>query len=293
MIYGDRYESLAAMIAGTQMGVPTAHIEGGDYTDGGALDDSVRHAMTKLAHVHFATNEDAAKRLLRLGEEPWRVHTVGLPSLDLVAAGRFAGPVEVLDDLQLDIGRPILLFCQHSVATEAEEAVAQVRPSLEALAELAAHGYQIILTYPNSDAGGRRMIVEIECLKSTAGILMVKSLGRRRFLGVLNVIGRLGCGAFVGNSSAGIKETPTFGCPVVNIGSRQRGRLRGDNVIDVPYDRAAILAATRRCVDDEDFRAACRAGHNPYGAGDAGARVVEILATTPIDRALLQKKMTY
>ncbi len=260
LVYGDRYESLAAMIAGTQMGIPTAHVEGGDYTEGGALDDSVRHAMTKLAHVHFPTNDAAAERILRLGEEPWRVHTVGLPSLDLVVAGQYAEPDEVAMELGLDAERPVVLFCQHSVATEAEKAAAQVSPSLEALEALALQGVQVILTYPNSDAGGRRMIEQIEQRSECDGIRIVKSLGRRRFLGVLDLIGRHGRGAFVGNSSAGIKETPIFGCPVVNVGPRQRGRLRGENVLDVPYDAVAIVAATMRCIEDDGFRARCRMG---------------------------------
>lgn len=293
VVYGDRYESLAAVIASTQMGIPTAHIEGGDYTEGGALDDSVRHAMTKLAHLHFATNEAAAERILRLGEEPWRVHTVGLPSLDLAASGRYAAPELVLQDLELDLLRPILLFCQHSVATEAEKAAEQIRPSLQALAKLAGDGFQAVITYPNSDAGGRRMIAEIELLRGERGIHIVKSLGGQRILGLLHAIGRLGRGAFVGNSSAGIKETPIFGCPVVNIGPRQQGRLRGDNVLDVPYDAALIEAAVRRCVEDEDFRSRCRSGRNPYGCGDSGRLVAEILATTPVGRTILQKKMTY
>ena len=291
--YGDRYESFAAVVAASQMGVPTAHVEGGDYTDGGALDDSVRHAMTKLAHLHFTTNAGATERVLRLGEEPWRVHTVGLPSLDLVASGDFDGFDEVLEDLGLTAERPIHLFCQHSVATEADDSVAQLRPSLEALGHLATDGHQVVVTYPNNDAGGRRMVVEIERLRNKRSFVVVKSLGRRRFLGLLNVIGRHGRGAFIGNSSAGIKETPTFGCPVVNVGSRQHGRLRGDNVLDVPYEAKAIEAAARRCVDDEAFRAACLAGRDPYGSGHAGPRIAETLSATPIDVALLQKKLTY
>jgi UDP-N-acetylglucosamine 2-epimerase (non-hydrolysing)/GDP/UDP-N,N'-diacetylbacillosamine 2-epimerase (hydrolysing) len=293
LVYGDRYESFAAMITGTQMSIPTAHVEGGDYTDGGALDDSVRHAMTKLAHLHFATNGAAAERILRLGEEPWRVFTVGLPSLDLIAAGSYAAPAELFDDLGLEPSRPIILFCQHSVATESDAAAEQIRPSLAALRSLAGRGHQVVITYPNSDAGGRRMIAEIEELQGLAGISIVKSLGRRRFHGVLHLIGREGRGAFVGNSSAGIKETPIFGCPVVNVGPRQRGRLRGDNVIDTPYEAAAIEAAVLRCVGDEAFRARCREGRNPYGAGDAGRRVADVLATVPINADLVQKKMTY
>lgn len=293
LVYGDRYESFAAMIAGTQMSIPSAHVEGGDYTDGGALDDSVRHAMTKLAHLHFATNGHAAERICKLGEEPWRVFTVGLPSLDLIAEGEYAAPEELAESLALSLDRPVVLFCQHSVATEADEAVSQIRPSLEALCGLAGTEYQVVVTYPNSDAGGRRMILEIDRLQGVGNIRIVKSLGRRRFHGMLHLIGRVGRGAFVGNSSAGIKETPVFGCPVVNIGSRQRGRLRADNVLDAPYEAAAIRSAIRRCAEDESFRERCRHCLNPYGAGNAGRQIADVLATISLDAALLQKKMTF
>ena len=294
LVYGDRYESLAALLAGTQMSIPTAHVEGGDYTEGGALDDSVRHAMTKLAHLHFPTNEEAAQRVLRLGEEPWRVHVVGLPSLDLVAAGQFAGPEELAEGLDLDPRRPVVLFCQHPVATEADEAAAQVRPSLEALRRLSGDGSaQVVVTYPNNDAGGRRIIEEIEALRGLPDIRVVKSLGRWRFLGMLDLIGRRSGGAFLGNSSAGIKETAIFACPVVNIGPRQQGRLRGDNVLDVPYEAGAIEAAARRCLSDTGFLEQCRNGRNPYGAGDAGTRIAGVLATAALDGRLIQKRMTY
>jgi UDP-N-acetylglucosamine 2-epimerase (non-hydrolysing)/GDP/UDP-N,N'-diacetylbacillosamine 2-epimerase (hydrolysing) len=293
IVYGDRYESLAAMIAGTQMGIPTGHVEGGDYTEGGALDDSVRHAMTKLAHLHFATNEQAAERIRRLGEEDWRVFVVGQPSLDLIDTGQFASPEELEAALGLDPARPIVLFCQHSVATEADLAIEQVEPSLEALTALAADGFQVVATYPNNDAGGRRIIERLEGLRGSAGIQVHPSLGRWRFHGVLNLIGRVGSGAFAGNSSAGIKETPVFGCPVVNIGPRQQGRLRADNVLDVSYDAGAIEAAVCHATYDEPFRQQCRTCRNPYGAGDAGARIAEVLATMPVDRRLIQKRMTY
>jgi UDP-hydrolysing UDP-N-acetyl-D-glucosamine 2-epimerase len=295
LVYADRYESFAAMVTGTQMNIPTVHIEGGDYTEGGALDDSVRHAMTKLAHLHFATNLEAAERIRRMGEEPWRVTVVGLPSLDLVAAGLYADPGETQATLGLDFARPIVLFCQHSVTTEFEQSEAQAGPSLKSLELLAGQGYQVIITYPNNDAGGRRIMQLIQVLEERHihNIKVFKSLGRYRFHGVLNVIGRIGRGAMVGNSSAGIKETPGFGCPSVNIGSRQQGRLRANNVIDVSYDAESIAAAIRRCVDDDEFRRQCQTCENPYGAGNAGPRIADVLATIPINARLLQKRMTY
>ena len=293
VVYADRYEGFSAMITGTQMNIPTAHIEGGDYTEGGALDDSVRHAMTKLAHLHFATNEQAVERICRLGEEPWRVFNVGQPSLDLIKAGLFAPPEEIAADLKLDLSKPVILFCQHSVTTEFEQAAKQVGPSLEALRVLARDGHQVIITYPNNDAGGRRIIEEIEELQGEANIQIWQSLGRHRFHGLLNVIGRVTRGAFVGNSSAIIKETPAFGCPAVNIGGRQQGRLRANNVLDTAYNATEILAAIHRSISDEGFRHQCQTCQNPYGAGNAGPKIAEVLATTPLGQRLLQKKMTY
>jgi len=293
VVYADRYEGFAAMITGTQMNIPTAHIEGGDYTEGGALDDSVRHAMTKLAHLHFATNQQAVERILGLGEEPWRVFNVGQPALDLIAAGMYANPDDVLCQLNLDPSRPIVLFCQHSVTTEFEQATDQVRPSLVALRRLTEEGWQVVATFPNNDAGGRHIIEEMKTLEGAPGFVVRKSLGRHLFHGLLNVIGRVGRGAFAGNSSAGIKETPAFGCPVVNIGSRQQGRLRSTNVVDVPYDAGVIEAALRRSAFDETFRQQCATCDNPYGAGNAGPRIAEVLATIPLNADLLRKRMTY
>ena len=291
VVYADRFEGFSALITGTQMGIPTAHIEGGDYTEGGALDDSVRHAMTKLAHLHFTTNEQAAERVRRLGEEPWRVFNIGFPALDMVAAGHYASPDEVYQRFELDPERPILIFTQHSVATEFDQAAEQIRPCLAALEEASRErDCQVIITYPNDDAGGRRIMREIENLaaKGLSFIQVHRSLGRYYYHGVLNV-----AAACVGNSSSGIKETPAFYCPCVNIGSRQRGRLRADNVIDVGYDKEEIKHAIWRCLTDEAFKEQVRTCTNPYGAGNAGPRIADVLATIEINQALIQKRMTY
>ncbi|MEK9643950.1 MAG: UDP-N-acetylglucosamine 2-epimerase [Alphaproteobacteria bacterium] len=295
VVYADRFEGFAAVIAGTQMNVPTAHIEGGDLTEGGALDDSVRHAMTKLSHLHFTTNAQATNRILAMGEEEWRVHTVGFPAIDLIADGRFATAAELEAAYGISPDRPIVLFTQHSVTTEFDDAGAQIAPSLEALAELARSGAQVLVTYPNNDAGGRSIIAAIEGFKPEmpANMQVHRSLGRHNYHGVLALArdpdSRIAC---VGNSSSGIKETPAFGCPTVNIGTRQAGRLRGDNVIDVDYDAAKIRNAVERCLEDANFRQKCRVGENPYGVGDAGIKVAEALARVDIDTALIRKHMT-
>jgi UDP-hydrolysing UDP-N-acetyl-D-glucosamine 2-epimerase len=295
VVYGDRFEGFAALVTATQMGIPTAHIEGGDLTEGGALDDSVRHAMTKLAHLHFTTNQQASDRIIALGEEPWRVHTVGFPMIDLIKAGEFARRDEVANLYGLDFTRAVVLFTQHSVTTEAEDAVTQIKPSLVALERLASEGVQIVATYPNNDAGGRRIIAELERFAASGvpNVQLHRSLGRRNYHGILALARdpavRIAC---CGNSSSGIKETPAFGCPTVNIGSRQLSRLRADNIIDTGYDAAEIHASVRQCFDDETFRAQCRLCQNPYGSGNAGPRIAEALATVPLDRVLLRKRMT-
>jgi UDP-N-acetylglucosamine 2-epimerase (non-hydrolysing)/GDP/UDP-N,N'-diacetylbacillosamine 2-epimerase (hydrolysing) len=295
VVYADRFEGFSAVITATQMNIPTAHIEGGDITEGGALDDSVRHAMTKLSHLHFTTNEQAAERVRLLGEEPWRVYNVGFPAIDLIVAGHYATPAELEEAYSLIPDKPIILFTQHSVTTEFEKASEQVRPSLEAMRILAKEGCQVIVTYPNNDAGGRRIIKEIEKLRKERleNLRIYQSLGRYNYHGVLNICGRVGRGVCVGNSSSGIKETPALGCPVVNIGSRQNGRLRADNVIDVGYNRDEIINAVRKALNDEGFRRQCRNSKNPYGAGNAGEQIAHVLATIDINMGLIQKRMTY
>jgi UDP-hydrolysing UDP-N-acetyl-D-glucosamine 2-epimerase len=295
VVYADRFEGLAAVVAATQMNVPTAHIEGGDLTEGGALDDSVRHAMTKLAHLHFTTNQQATNRILGMGEESWRVHTVGFPAIDLISEGRFAKADEVRDRLKLDLGRGIVLFTQHSVTTEFDQAREQIAPSLAAVERLAAEGVQVILTYPNNDAGGRAIIEALKAFASRGipNVQLHPSLGRHLYHGVLALARdeqlKVAC---VGNSSSGIKETPALMCPTVNIGSRQDGRLRGENVLDVGYDAGEIVAAVHRCFDDGAFRQLCRTSDNPYYLGDAGPKIAEVLATVPLDQALIRKRMT-
>jgi UDP-N-acetylglucosamine 2-epimerase (non-hydrolysing)/GDP/UDP-N,N'-diacetylbacillosamine 2-epimerase (hydrolysing) len=295
VVYADRFEGLAAVIASTQMNIPTAHIEGGDLTEGGALDDSVRHAMTKLAHIHFTTNQQASNRILGMGEEDWRVHTVGFPAIDLISQSNYATSEEIEKNLNLDTSRPIVLFTQHSVTTEFDESKDQLLPSLEAIRKLATDGVQVLLTYPNNDAGGKKIIDELikfkeEKIKNTQVHI---SLGRYLYHGVLGLsLDRKKNIACLGNSSSGLKETPAFNCPTVNIGSRQDGRLRGKNVINADYNHVDIYEATNKCLFDESFREICIASDNPYWMGDAGPKIANVLANTNLNKDLIRKKMT-
>ncbi len=294
VVYADRFEGFAAVIAASQMNIPTVHIEGGDLTEGGALDDSVRHAMTKLSHLHFTTNDQASNRLLGMGEEEWRVHTVGFPAIDMISEQNYATPEEVIEKLNINLNKPVVLFTQHSVTTEFELATDQIVPSLEALKILALRGVQIIATYPNNDAGGLSIIDQLNSLdlSSIDNIQVHQSLGRYLYHGVLalakNSKNRIVC---VGNSSSGIKETPIFGCPTVNIGSRQKGRLRGQNVIDVDYKKEPIIDAVISCIDDKNVRKKCLDTDNPYYIGDAGKKIAEVLSDIKLDSTLIRKQM--
>lgn len=296
VVYADRFEGLAAVVAGSQMGIPVAHVEGGDVTSGGALDDYVRHAMTKLSHIHFTTNEEAKNRIIKLGEERWRVYNAGFSVIDLIKEGNFASYAEICKKLHiaLDVKKPIILFTQHSVTTELDQVNEQIIPSIAALKYFADKEAQVIVTYPNNDAGGRRIIDILRQLgKDAPQIKVYPHLGRYYYQGLLDICGRTDRGVCVGNSSSGIKETPAFGCPFVNIGSRQKGRLRSTNVIDVGYDRSRIIKAIAKALYDNRFRAGCKRCKNPYGKGNTGKMIASALANIAITKDLVQKKITY
>lgn len=293
VVYADRFEGLSAVVAAAQMGIAVAHIEGGDMTEGGALDDSVRHAMTKLSHLHFTTNEIASKNVIQMGEAPWRVTTAGLPSIDSILQGELATQDDIIAKWGIDPNQPIVVFTQHSVTTEYDESDTQITESLTALGSLLVKGVQLFITYPNNDAGGKRIVSHLKNFaKSAAGkVVLVPSLGGKMYHGLLALAqspdNRVVC---VGNSSSGIKETPIFGCPSVNIGTRQAGRLRAENVIDVMYSRDAIEQAILTCLYDDDFRQTCRQTKNPYGDGQAAMRILNVLKTVSLDKALIAKK---
>lgn len=296
LVYADRFEGFSAVIAAAQMRIPVGHIEGGDVTEGGALDDSVRHAMTKLSHLHFTTNYAASVNVQQLGEEPWRVFNVGLPSIDAILQGKLASAEEIAARWPVDFSRPVVVFTQHSVTTQFDKADQQIQASLAALGQLLAQGVQLFLTYPNNDAGGKRIIQALNdfAAKHPQDVYLTPSMGSHFYHGMLALAKepqlRVAC---VGNSSSGIKETPVFGCPTVNIGSRQDGRLRAENLLDVGYDEKAILHAVETCLFDDAFRQRCFSAHNPYGDGTASRQIIEVLRSVPLDDTLIAKKTLF
>src|SRR6266542_4484045 len=282
VVLGDRFEMLAAAVAALPFVLPVAHIHGGEASEG-AMDNQIRHAITKLAHLHFASADVHARRIVQLGEEAWRIHTVGAPGLDRLRAAVPTPPREALAaSLGLDASAKWLLVSFHPVTLEYRDTAAHISELLAALEKADA---QIVMTYPNADTAGR---VIIERIEEFAGrhprVRLARSLGEEIYLSLLKH-----ADAMVGNSSSGLIEAPSFGLPVVNIGSRQRGRLRGANVIDVGHGREEILRGVEKALDP-GFRAALKGLANPYGDGRAAARIAEVLRTVPLDGRLIQKR---
>lgn len=285
LVAGDRYETFAMAVAAFYNNVPIAHVFGGDLSQGGHQDDSVRHCITKLAHLHFTTNEDSYNRVIGLGEEPWRVFNVGSPAVDNIKNGNYAKPEEIEREFSFDLKKPIIVYTQHPVTTESEKAYDQAKESLLALEEL---GYQTIITYPCNDNGSEDIIRAIHEFEGNHNFRIRKNLGGRLYLGCLNT-----ASCVVGNSSSGLLETPIFKIPCVNIGTRQAGRLRAENVIDVPYDRQEIKNAILKALNDNVFREIVRNSSNYYGNGRASKNIVNILQTVELGKGLIQKKMSY
>ena len=281
MVLGDRFEMFSAALAALPFTIPVAHLHGGEVTEG-AIDDSLRHCMTKLSHLHFVSTEDSARRVRQLGEEPWRIVVSGAPSLDEMKSVRLLGPDEFESKYGVSLTPEPLLVTFHPVTLEYEQAERQIDELLEALDEVA---MPVIFTMPNADTGGRAIAQRIERFvadRSRAWIL--DNLGTQGYFSLLAE-----SAAMVGNSSSGLIEAPSFGLPVVNVGARQAGRVRGENVIDVEHRRAAIVAAIGTAVSSK-FRAKLRGMSNPYGQGNATRIIVDRLRAVDLNRELSRKR---
>jgi GDP/UDP-N,N'-diacetylbacillosamine 2-epimerase (hydrolysing) len=281
LLSGDRGEQLMAAVAGAHLRIPVAHIQAGELS--GNVDGVVRHAITKLANIHFCANEEFADRVRKLGEQNFRIHLTGAPLVDELVAGAVTPEDELRRKYRLNGDSRLILAVQHPVTEEEGEAGEQVVETLHALIEV---GWPTILIYPNADAGSESIRKQLATMKRPH-IRYFRNLPRADYLGLMKT-----ANVIVGNSSSGIMEAPSFGTPSVNIGRRQRGRPQAANVINVGYSRQEIVAAIHRSVTDEMVSQA-RSVVNPYGDGDASKRIVEVLKSLEINEALLQKEMTY
>lgn len=284
VVLGDRDEALCAALAASHMALPVAHIHGGDVSRAG-VDDSNRHAITKLAHLHFAATRTSAGRIVRMGEDPRRVWNVGSPAIDFIASAQFLTRLEVYRRLNLPTNEDVMVVIQHPVSYSPETAGDEMR---EILSAVKASGMAAVVVYPNSDPGSGRIVQAIRKLAMPPQFRMFKSLEREFYLSLLE-----NAKLMVGNSSSGIIDAPYFGLPSVQVGGRQAGRERGANVIEVPPRRRAILAAIRRAIGDARFRRAAARAKSPYGDGRASARIVKVLAGVKLGPELVQKQLHY
>jgi len=283
LLLGDRGEMLAGAIVGAYLSIPVAHIHGGEIT--ATVDDLARHAITKLSHIHFPATEESAERIIRMGEDPSRVFVVGAPGLDQILHESLPEREDLEERYSLDFSDKVLLIVQHPVTLEVDQAAKQIRETLEAVSSFQ---YQTLVIYPNADAGGRAMIKVIKEYEHLPFIRTYKSIPHEDYLSLLQHSSIL-----IGNSSSGIIEAPSFGIPVVNIGSRQKGRQRGNNVIDVGYNRLEISDAIKIGLNDEKFREIVNIKYNPYGDGTSGERIARVLYSLPVNDEVLQKRITY
>jgi UDP-N-acetylglucosamine 2-epimerase (non-hydrolysing)/GDP/UDP-N,N'-diacetylbacillosamine 2-epimerase (hydrolysing) len=279
LLIADRYEMLAPAFVALAMRIPIAHIEGGEISQG-AIDDQVRNALTKLAAIHFTSTPTARRRVIAMGEEPWRVHRAGAPSLDHLRRSTLLTRPALEARLGIVLQAPTILAAYHPV-TILEDTTAEADELFSALAQ--APG-QLLFVYPNADAGTYALIERTKTLAARRPHTHIfVSLDPVAYWSLLGQVD-----ALIGNSSSGIMETASFALPTVNVGLRQQGRERARNLIDAPAETAAILCALHQALDPE-FRKNLRGMDNPYGDGTAAQTIARVLATVPLDGVLIKQ----
>ena len=281
LVLGDRFEMHAAALAATPFRIPIAHIHGGEVTEG-AIDDAYRHAITKYSHLHFVSNARHARRVIQLGEAPWRVTVSGAPALDNLAQLKLLDRAELSALVEMSLVESPLLVTMHPVTLQSDEVSRQIEQLLCALSHF---DTPIIVTRPNADTNHSEMLEKIEQFAAArSNVRLVKNLGTRAYFSLMKI-----ASAMVGNSSSGIIEAASFQLPVVNIGIRQQGRPQSGNVIDTECQADMIRNAVGRAIS-AGFRRQMQQVTNIYGDGNAAARIVEVLRNSPLDDQLLIKK---
>lgn len=280
MLLGDRYEVLPGAMAAMVADVPVIHLCGGDITEG-ANDDQVRHALTKLSHLHGVTNADAARRVRQMGEESWRICEIGSPALDALATLPSKGRRELFADLGIADRQHLVLVTYHPVTWDQEASKRGIESLIAALSLLDPEKFSVLVTGTNLDAHHSDIRERFEAyLRAGSGRYFRESVGHKNYLLLMRHA------AFVaGNSSSGLYEAPSFRIPTINIGDRQTGRLKASSIIDCPEDAAAIFDAMQRALTLD-----CSGTVNPYGDGHASERLLNFLRTFDDPRKLLRKK---
>ncbi len=286
LVLGDREESISTALVSTYMNIPLVHISGGDRVVGN-IDDQVRHAVTKLAHIHMTTNLESKNRIISLGEQKFRIFNVGNPGLDRLLEVKKISMSQLSKKLNFDLfeNEPFIMLIQHPLSSEYEFAYDQMKTTMQAVEEL---GIKTIISYPNSDAGGTQIIKAISEHEENPLIHVVKNIPRLEFVNLMR-----SCSCLIGNSSAGILEAPLMKIPVINIGNRQKGRLHSSNVQFVKNNKNHIKKAINKAIFDKNYLKIVSKCKNPYGDGKSSKRIAQIIASVKIDAKLLIKDITY
>lgn len=280
LLIADRYEMLAPASVALALRIPIAHIEGGEISEG-AIDDTVRNALTKLSHIHFTSTDLARQRVIAMGEEPWRVHRAGAPSLDHLRRSQLLTREQVEHQLNIHLNQPTLLVAYHPV-TIRRETTEEVAALFAALTQTEG---QILFCYPNADAGSHQIIQRArEFLARRGDGNIFTNLDPITYWSLLRQVD-----ALIGNSSSGIMEAASFALPTVNIGLRQKGRERAANVLDAAPNAVDIQEKIAQALTPA-FRQSLAGMENPYGNGHASKKIVEVLTTVPLTPDLLIKK---
>ncbi len=280
LLIADRYEMLAPASVAVALRIPIAHIEGGEVSEG-AIDDAVRNALTMMSHIHFTSTQAVRERVISMGEEPWRVHRAGAPSLDHLRRQTLYTREQLAERLGVTLKHPTILVAYHPV-TIARDPVREADALFAALRTLPD---QILFCYPNADAGSRNLIERARSFAaSREGAQVFVNLDALTYWSLLKQIDVL-----LGNSSSGIMESASFALPTVNVGLRQQGRERARNLIEAAADTNPILEAIAKAKSSE-FRRSLEGMTNPYGQGFASKKIVEVLTTVPLDEELRMKR---
>jgi len=284
LVLGDRYEALAAASTAVAMNIPIAHLCGGESTEG-AIDEQIRHAITKLSHIHFAQTEHYKQRIIKMGEESWRVHNVGILGYENIKKLPLLNREDLEKQLQIPLNRKTFVVTYHPVTLEKEALTQQIHKLLNALKRFKAN---IVFTYPNADSGGRLIIDKIkEFQASHANVYLYFSLGQLKYLSLLKH-----ADVMIGNSSSGILEAPFFKLPTVNIGNRQAGRLRFENVIDVSYEVEDIVRGIKKAMSQE-FRENLKDKSFVHGDGECSRQIIKVIKQALSSENLLKKKLVF
>jgi len=280
LLIADRYEMLAPASVATALRIPLVHIEGGEISEG-VIDDAIRNALTKLSHIHFTSTELARARVVAMGEEDWRVHRAGAPSLDHLRRSPLMSRAQVEARLDIHFTRPTAVIAYHPT-TIARDPTREADALFSALESIPA---QLLFCYPNADAGSRALIERTNSFirRFGSGYVFV-NLDPVLYWSLLRSVDLL-----VGNSSSGIMEAASFALPAVNVGIRQRGRERARNVLDAEASAASILDRVGVALTD-DFRHSLCGMENPYGDGHAAERIVSVLTSAPLGEELFIKR---